>query len=272
MGAGKGPNMTEIENDMLQRVGGSPSVVSAFDILDLLASAPGPVSMTDIVRGLDLPKSSVFRLLRTLESLDAVRRNEQDKRYSLGRKFDGYSRALPTPSVVERFLEDAGPVLRPLDETTQLGVLAGLNVTFVACIDSTKPVRLVSFVGRTLPAHASATGKAILAFGPEEQIEAVIAAGLPALTEATITDPDAFRAEMQQIRERGYATESEESTSNLSCLAAPVWGASSEVIAAITICVPRATLPEHRVELMRRAVLEASRRISTDERSRAEAV
>lgn len=272
MGGRKGSNMTGSEVEMLQRVGGPPSVISAFDILDLLASAAGPVSMTDIVRDLDLPKSSVFRLLRTLESVDAVRRDEQDKRYSLGMKFNSYIRALPRPSIVERFLDEAGPVLKPLDETTQFGMLAGLNVTFVACIDSTKPVRLVSFVGRTLPAHASATGKAILAFGPDEQIEAVIAGGLPALTEFTITDPDAFRKEMRLIRERGYATEAEESTSNLSCLAAPVWDASSAVIGAITICVPQATLPEHRIELMRRAVLEASRRISDDERSTAVAV
>lgn len=243
---------------------GTPAVIAAFEILDLLAGMPEPVRMTEIVERVALPKSSVFRLLRALESIKAVRRDERDKRYYLGPKFDEYARVSPTSRLVNRFLDDAGPVLRPLNETVQLGVLTGTDVTFIACIDSTKPVRLVSYVGRTLPAHASATGKAILAFAPEHQLETVIAAGLPALTERTITDPEALRAELEQIRQLGYATESEESTANLSCLAAPVWGPAGAVIGAVTLCIPRATLPTNKLPEIRRAVLEAARCISTN--------
>jgi len=242
---------------------GTPAVIAAFEILDLLAGMSEPARMTEIVEGVALPKSSVFRLLRALESIKAVRRDDRDKRYYLGPKFDDYARISPTSRLVNRFLDEAGPILRPLNETAQLGVLTGADVTFVACIDSTKPVRLVSFVGRTLPAHASATGKAILAFAPKQQLETVIAAGLPALTERTITDPETLRAELEQIRQLGYATESEESTANLSCLAAPVLGSSAEVVGAVTLCIPRATLPNNRLTEMRRAVLEAARCIST---------
>lgn len=241
----------------------TPAVVAAFEILDLLAARSQPAKMAEIAQGVNLPKTSVFRLLRTLESIEAVRRDDRDKRYRLGPKFDDYAKVSSTPRLVDRFLDDAGPLLRSLNETAQLGVLTGVDVTFVACIDSTKPVRLVCQVGRTLPAHASATGKAILAFGTPQQFATVVGTGLPALTERTITDPAVLAAELEQIRQLGYAIESEESTANLSCIAAPVWGDSAEVVGAVTLCIPRATLPKGRVAEMRRAVLESARRMST---------
>lgn len=242
---------------------GTRAVYAAFQILDMIAAAPEPPRMTDIVDALALPKSSVFRLLRALEATNAVRRGERDKRYRLGSKFDDYAKVSQTPMLISRFHDQAGPLLRPLNETAQLGVLTGLEVTFLACIDSTQPVRLVSYAGRTLPAHASATGKAILAFAGEQALQTVLSGGLPALTARTITDPDVFRDELEVIRRRGYATESEESTSNLSCLAAPVWGGAREVVAAVTVCIPRASLPADRLPGIRDAVLEAANRLSS---------
>ncbi|PDQ34948.1 MAG: hypothetical protein B5766_08610 [Candidatus Lumbricidophila eiseniae] len=238
---------------------GAPSIATAFRILDELASSGIPLSMTQLVQRLELPKSTTFRVLGALESVGAVRRDHRDKRYSLGTKFADYARAAPTPDIAALFLHEAGPLLRPLAETTQFGVLTHTNVTFLACIDSTKPVRLVSYVGRTLPAHASATGKAILAFSPQREVEAVIGTGLPALTENTITSPDRFLRELDQIRKDGYATESEESTTNLSCLAAPVMNATGRALGAITICVPRATLPTHRIQEMKTTLAAACR-------------
>lgn len=237
--------------------GGAPSIATAFAILDHLAAAGEAVSLIEIVQALKLPKSTTFRVLGTLESVGAVTRGEHDKRYNLGAKFTDYARAAPTPSVVSRFLHDAGPILRTLDETAQFGVLTGVNVTFLACIDSTKPVRLVSYVGRTLPAHASATGKAILAFSSQREIDAVIGTGLPPLTDHTITSADRLLAELERIREVGYATECEESTSNLSCIAAPVLTDAGKVLGAITICVPRATLPTSRFTAMKDAIFRA---------------
>ncbi|HEY8753608.1 MAG TPA: helix-turn-helix domain-containing protein, partial [Arthrobacter sp.] len=102
---------------------GTPAVIAAFEILDLLAGMSEPARMTEIVEGVALPKSSVFRLLRALESINAVRRDDRDKRYYLGPKFDDYARISPTSRLVNRFLDEAGPILRPLNETAQLGVL-----------------------------------------------------------------------------------------------------------------------------------------------------
>ena len=242
---------------------GTRAVYAAFQILDMIAAASQPPRMTDIVAAVALPKSSTFRLLQALEATNAVRRSDRDKRYRLGSKFDDYAKVFQTRLLVGRFHDEAAPLLRRLDETAQLGVLTGVDVTFVACIDSTKPVRLVSYAGRTLPAHASATGKAMLAFAGGQSLQVVLDGGLPALTPQTITDPQVLKDELAKIRQRGYATESEESTSNLSCLAAPVWGSAQEVLAAVTVCIPRAILPADRLPEIRDAVLEAARRLSS---------
>ncbi|WNG87613.1 IclR family transcriptional regulator [Mycobacterium sp. ITM-2016-00317] len=241
---------------------GTRAVYGAFQILDAIAAASEPPRMTDIVNAVELPKSSVYRLLRALEATNAVRRGERDKRYRLGSKFDDYAKVSQTPLLVSRFHDVAAPLLRPLDETVQLGVLTGVDVTFLACIDSTKPVRLVSYPGRTLPTHASATGKAILAFAGEQALHTVLDGGLPALTPQTITSPEVLTNELEDVRRLGYATESEESVSNLSCIAAPVWGSAGEVVAAITVCIPRATLPTERLPEIRDALLEAAQRLS----------
>ncbi|WP_025157784.1 IclR family transcriptional regulator [Leifsonia aquatica] len=249
--------MTMTRSATSAQQGGAPSIATAFAILDHLASRGEAASMIQIVQNLQLPKSTAFRVLGSLEAVGAVARSGRDKRYSLGSKFTDYARAAPTPSIITRFLTEAGPILRPLDETTQFGVLADTNVTFLACIDSTKPVRLVSYVGRTLPAHASATGKAILAHSPARDVERVLDGGLPALTERTITSADRFLAELEQVRRSGFATEAEESTANLSCLAAPVFGRGDAVVGAITICIPRGAIPADRIGAMKEAVIRA---------------
>src|SRR6218665_2946854 len=76
---------------------GAPSIATAFRILDELASSGIPLSMTQLVQRLELPKSTTFRVLGALESVGAVRRDHRDKRYSLGTKFADYPRPAPTP-------------------------------------------------------------------------------------------------------------------------------------------------------------------------------
>lgn len=243
---------------------GTPSIGIAFQILDMIAGHGGPVSMTEISRDLTLPKSTTFRVLTALESVGATVRNGRDKRYVIGPKFAQYAKAAPAPDIATRFLRDAGTVLRPLNETVQLGVLTHTEVTFVAYIDSTHPVRLVTYVGRTLPAHASAAGKAILAYSPPDAVEAVIAAGLPALTDHTITNETTLRNDLRRVRENGYATEEEESTTNLSCLAIPVFSPHGDIQGAISLCVPQATLPQARLAEFLSALRTAATVMSDD--------
>ena len=249
---------------------GTPSIISAFGILDEIALADAPVNMADISRALDLPKSSVHRLLRALESVDAVVRRSVDKKYTLGPKLRHYGDLTKQPGIVEEFMDVVTPVANAINETMQFGVLTGRDVTFLASISSTQPVRLVSRVGRRLPAHATATGKAILAFSGERTIDEFLENDLLQVVTNTITDKSLFRAELALIRGRGFATESEESTLNLSCVAAPVLGPGSKPVGAVTVCVPVSRLSPERQAALASVVLEASYRLSAGESSRPE--
>ena len=251
-----------------EQLTGSPGVVLAFDILDVVASSGEPVSMASVVHILGLPKSSVFRLLRALESVGAVTRREVDKKYILGPKVRRYGGTQNDDGLILDFTDLVSPIARELNETMQLGVLTGTDVTFLACIQSTQPVRLVATPGRQLPAHATATGKAILAFSSEEKVNHLIECGLARITPQTISEATLFRSELARIRDRGYALESEESTSNLSCIAAPILGSNGDVFGAVTVCLPRATIPTDRLDELVEAVLQSSNRLSSRVQSR----
>jgi DNA-binding IclR family transcriptional regulator len=99
-------------------------------------------------------------------------------------------------------------------------------------------------MGMRLPAHCAAEGKVLLAFAPEDELARVLARGLTALTPQTATDPALFRTELGEIAQRGYATDYEESETGIRAIAAPVFGADHEVVAAIGIAGPVQRLPK----------------------------
>jgi DNA-binding IclR family transcriptional regulator len=230
----------------------SPAVVNAFRLLDVLMQRPNGARLSDLARDLGLPKSSALRLLGTMCQIGVVRRQHATGNYQTGTRLLDYAKA-PLDfdmDLVREFYRVAEPMHAELNETIQLAVLSAADVMFIARIDSTKAVRLVTEIGRRLPAHATGVGKAILAFSDPADVDRIIAAGLPKLTANTITDPVAFRAELDRARQNGFATESEESSPNLSCLSAPVLGPDGLARAGMTVCVPVSRLtPEQSAPL-----------------------
>ena len=242
----------------------SPAVVTAFRLLDLLIQRPNGARLSDLARDLGLPKSSALRVLATMCQIGVVRRDEGTGAYQTGTRLLDYAKAPLNfdMDLVREFYRVAEPMHAELNETIQLAVLSATDVMFIARIDSTKAVRLVTQIGRRLPAHASAAGKAILAFSDTAEADRIIAAGLPRLTANTITDPAAFRAQLDQARLNGYATESEESSPNLSCLSAPVFGPDGLACAGITVCVPVSRLTQAQSAALAQAVRGCAQALS----------
>lgn len=242
----------------------SPAVVTAFRLLDLLIQRPSGARLADMARDLSLPKSSALRILATMCQIGVVRRDESTGNYQPGTRLLDYAKAPLNfdMDLVREFYRVAQPMHARLDETVQLAVLSATDVMFIARIDSTKVVRLVTQIGRRLPAHATAVGKAILAFSDAADVDRIIGAGLPKLTANTITDPVAFRAELDRARRDGYATESEESSPNLSCVSAPVFGPDDFVRAGITVCVPVSRLTPAQSASLAEAVCRCAHAVS----------
>jgi IclR family acetate operon transcriptional repressor len=242
----------------------SPAVVTAFAILDLLAGRQAPARLGEVVTALSLPKTSALRVLRTLVSLDVVRRDAATGGYRIGPRLADYAHVPDGAEslLVREFPGAARPLQERLDETVQLAILTGTTVTFVAKLDTSRPVRLVTYVGRQLPAHASASGKAILAHVGPSALQAVLDGGLPRVGPRTITDPAEFLAALERVRSDGYAAETEESAADLRCFSAPVFDGDGTVRAAFTVCVATIHIPEDRCRVLIDSVRAGARQLS----------
>ncbi|MFF2963781.1 IclR family transcriptional regulator [Streptomyces sp. NPDC057963] len=243
--------------------GMAPSLLQAFSIIDVLTESRERLRLSDIVSRTGLPKTTAYRLLNTLSFLRVTDRNNDG--YALGPALTRYANTgVPDHTdMIGLFYSLAGRIQEELGETVQLAVLTPPDVTFVAFVDSTHSVRLATRVGRRLPAYASAAGKALLAFSPASVTGEALSGPMTALTKSTITDRRTLTDQLGVVRQRGWASESEESARSLTCVAAPVLRQSGTAIAAITACLPVPKLSERRQAEIARHVVSFTHELST---------
>jgi DNA-binding IclR family transcriptional regulator len=221
----------------------APAVVTAIRALDALTSLQGSATLDELTRVLDEPRSSVHRILNTLVENELLQRPGQRGGYRMGPKVMTWgSTFLRAVNVVDEFRIVASPIVARLDETMQLAVLDWPDVVFVAHLDSQRPVRLATAVGRRLPAHATAAGKVLLAFSGTSVVDRYRDCEMRKLTPRTVTSAEELEHQLGRVRRRGWAEASEEASENLTCLAAPVHDHDGRVVAAMTICVPEPSL------------------------------
>ena len=221
----------------------APAVVTAVRALDALTGFQGSATLDELTRALDEPRSSVYRILNTLVESDLLQRPGQRGGYRMGPKVLAWgSSFLRAVNLIDEFQVVASPIVARVDETMQLAVLDWPDVVFVAYLDSQRPVRLVTEVGRRLPAHATAAGKVLLAFSTTSVADRYLHVEMRKLTERTVTSVEELERQLAKVRRRGWAEASQEAWENLTCLAAPVHGHDGRVVAAMTICVPEPSL------------------------------
>lgn len=211
------------------------------DILDLLQESASDVALVRIAEATDLPKSSAFRYLATLESRSYVEQNPETGDYRIGpgllplqtRQFDLLAhRARP---YMEQLRDEFG-------ETINLGLLDGSRVIYLAIVESPKTMRLAARPRDRDFIHSTALGKAIASRLPDERVCAILdVEGLPRLTERTITDPDAYLDELKTVRDRGYAVDIGENEPDGHCVAVPIRG--SRLPLALSLSAPAVRLP-----------------------------
>ena len=237
-------------------------VESADRVLRILQSfAPydRDVSLGDIAERVELPKSSVHRLLVTLIAHGFVERDDSTRRYKLGIKLF----ELGSAAIHERGLQgSAQPALDELSrvtgETCHLAVLSGTEAVYVYKLDGTSSIIMSSRVGGRAPVHATSIGKVLTAWSSPEVMALVRKAPMKASTRNTITSFRAFDAELQKVRASGYALDLEEFEMGLRCIAAPVRDQSARVIAALGIAGPRSRLGDTRLKKLVPIVVDAA--------------
>lgn len=219
-----------------------PAVTRALDILELFLDGDGTLSAPDIVRKLQLPRTTVHELVTTLSARAyIVQVPGSPGRYRLGvRPYQLGSRYAEQLDLAAEGQQVARTVAETCDETVHVAILEGADVIYIAKVDSTHAVRMVSAAGRRLPAHCTSVGKMLLASLSEDELALRVPddVELLAMTPNSITDPAGLRAAVAEIRERGLAVEERESNPDVSCVAAPVRDRTGRVVAALSISVP----------------------------------
>ncbi|GAA1850964.1 DNA-binding transcriptional regulator KdgR [Pseudonocardia ailaonensis] len=236
------------------------AVTVVFRVLEAVAAAPG-AGVSALARDLDIAKSTVQRALRTLEALGYVYSSGEITRWYLTLRTYTLGSRAPVVDLAPLALTEMRELSAVTNESVQLLALEGDSVLVIEKIDSTQAVR--SYVGRgeRLPAHVSASGKALLASSPYV-LEEMLRRPLHGYTEGTITDPERFRAQIAEIREQGYALNDGEYRSDVSAIGAVVFGGAGDAIAAIGISAPRHRASPERLREMAPALLAATGRLS----------
>ncbi|GAA3905790.1 IclR family transcriptional regulator [Streptomyces gulbargensis] len=218
-----------------------PAVTRAFDILELFLQGDGTLSAPEITRRLHLPRTTTHELVTTLAARNYLMPvPDQPGRYRLGvRTYQLGSRYAEELDLAAEGRQVAQEVAETCGETVHVALLEDMDVIYIAKVDSTHAVRMVSAAGRRLPAHCTAVGKMLLATLPEAELEARLdGRELTAMTPNSLTDPDALRAALAEIRILGVAVEQRESNPDVSCVAAPVRDRGGRVVAALSVSVP----------------------------------
>ena len=208
------------------------SVDRAFAVLRQVASEPGGIS--DIARAVDLPVSTVARLLGTLESLGAVVRIGDSPTYGIGR---GIRDLADTGDTSESLVARARPVLAALvaqtHETCGLSVLEGNEVVYLDHVETANEVTLRDWTGARLPLHVVSSGLVLLAAEPADAIAAYLDEQPARLTDHTVNQPAKITRRLANIRRDGYVWTTGEFDDGITSVAAPVLDAHGTTIAAI---------------------------------------
>ena len=223
----------------------APAVTRASAILDLLAENHGmPAGPSELARRLGLPKSSIANVCAALADTGLLRRVGTG--FALGRRLAELGGAyLASIDQVQEFHEASRELETGSEETVQLAVLDGTQMTYLARHDGRQPVRLQSQIGRRLPASVTATGKAALAsLEPDEVARRFEGVELPQLTRRSLLNLDALLADLQVVRARGYAMDDEETVEGVVCFGVAIPGRSpgeGPYAVSITLLKARAT-------------------------------
>jgi DNA-binding IclR family transcriptional regulator len=232
-------------------VGSVKSAYRTVQVLELLASRPQRLTLSELQRELGVPKSSLHSLLQTLVERGWLETTSSGAAYGIG------LRALRVGTAyLERdpIVEAAGPLLAQLrshlDETVHLARLDGADIVYLASRESAHHLRSSSRIGRRLPAHSTALGKVLLAARSDTEVRELLPPRLVALTPHTVTSITDLEAELAEIRVQGHSFEHGQNTPGLACVAVAILG-RGQPVDAISCSVPAVRLTdEHRKQII----------------------
>lgn len=209
----------------------------AIGILEYLETSKEKTRLSDITSVLNIPNGTAFNILRTLEEYRFIERDRSSRQYKLGFKLFQLGNHV---EYIRALREVSLPFMRELTkesgETSHLGIMFEEALYFLEIIESPHTRKTRATVGLSLPLHAPAVGKVLLAFQPDEEKKKLInSIDLLKFTPSTITERDRLAGELKIIVNQGYAVDNEEVFLGTTCIAAPVFDSTKKIYAALGI-------------------------------------
>jgi len=222
---------------MADRAPGDGTVGKALDVLDRVASYNRPVRFTDLLAEGGYPKATLYRLLQVLTNQGMLSFDPERQVYAPGLRLVRLAHTAWTQASL-------APVARPhldrlsaqVGETVHLAQLDNGQVLYVDKRNAARPVAMFSEAGKVGPAYCTGVGKAMLAYLPEDELTAALRQqAFHRYTRTTLADPEALRAELRRIRDRGHAFDREEHEPGIVCVALPILARSGRVLGALSV-------------------------------------
>lgn len=236
---------------------GTQAIDRAAALLVRVVESGRPLAVGELATDSGLPKSTTSRLLGALERQGLVQRTRDRGALRPGPVLLRFAQRDGADELI-RLAEPCLELLaRETGETINLAVPGPAGAEHLAQRDSAHFVAVTNWVGRRVPHHVAANGKAFVAFGAADLPER-----LDRFTPATITDPAALTAQLETVRRRGFATAVDELELGLAAMAAPVHGAGGSVLAALSISGPTTRLSDERIERLAPLLIDQARRLS----------
>lgn len=221
-----------------------------LDILQLLSHSLDGFSLTEIANLIKVPKSTITPIIKTLYGRHFITINEATGKYVVGlNSFIIGSAYLRDMDILSLIQPEMKKIVTKTSETCQLGMLIDSEVLYLAKEDSPFPIRLISFVGKRLPAYCTAIGKALLSDYSKEKIAFLYPKELIPITPKTVTNIDILCNQLAAIRKTKVAIEREEASENLNCFATPL-KYNGKIIAAISVSIPTFRLNKEKEQVI----------------------
>jgi IclR family transcriptional regulator, KDG regulon repressor len=224
------------------------SVKKAIDILRLFTYESPELSLSEISGHIDLHKSSILRTLATLMESGMIEKERETGKYRLGLfVLELAGRVLHRYD----FREQARPFLQHLADKTgeivHLSILDGPEIVYLDKRGLEQPLTVATRIWDRHPAHCSAMGKALLSGLARDEVIEILGNGpYEKMTPHTVTDPEILLEILEWVRKDGYAVDYEEAFPGIRCVAAPIEGREGEILAAISVTVPKTRMDEER--------------------------
>jgi DNA-binding IclR family transcriptional regulator len=240
------------------------SVDHALTVLEAFTPQRPEVTVIELSRSLGLERSTIYRLLVTLQAHNMIERTDVAGRYRLGlRAFEIGMLAVQHMGLGLQIQPVLEAVARECNETVNVGVLDGTDVLYVNKVVSKQILRMDSQIGRRVPAYCTAMGKLLLAYlPPEVLLRTLEAMSFERLTMHTVADAGELKKQLLRVRELGYSFDNQELAEGIRCVAVPIRNRFDQVIAALSVSAPSVRFDKPKVAAFVQLARAAAEQIS----------